>query len=248
MLDGLYSAAAGMDAQQQRLDAISNDLANLDTPGYQAQRVGFEDLLYNAPGAATGSGAGTGVTVGTGATVLDLGPTQVSSAVEETGNPLDVAVNGDAYLEVKQTDGTLALTRNGSLELDGLGRLTTQDGLVLQPPITVPPGTAASDISIATDGTVSIQGRTLGKLALVNVPAPEQLTSAGNSLLVANGASGAIRAASAASVLQGSLNSSNVNLATEMTQMIDAQQSYSMTSQALNIQTQMAQIANQVRQ
>jgi flagellar basal-body rod protein FlgG len=248
MLEGLYSAAAGMDAQQQRLDSISNDLANLDTPGYQAQRVGFEDLLYNAPGGANGSGASTGVTVGTGAAALDLGPTQASSAIEPTGQPLDVAISGNAYLEVKQTDGTPALTRNGSLEVDGLGRLTTAGGLLVQPPITIPAGTSAADISIATNGTVTVQGHALGKIALVTVPAPEQLTSNGSSLFVANAASGAIRAASGATIEQGSLNSSNVSIATEMVDMMDAEQSYSMQSKALNIQAQMAQIANEVRQ
>jgi flagellar basal-body rod protein FlgG len=243
MLEGLYSAAAGMDAQQQRLDAISNDLANLDTPGYQSQRVGFEDLLYNS---AAGSGAG--VTIGTGAAATDLGPSEEASALEQTGEPLDVAVVGNAYLEVKQTNGTTALTRNGALQLDSRGRLSTAGGLLVQPPITAPAGVAASDITIGEDGTVSAQGKTLGKLALVNVPAPGQLTAAGNSLFTANASSGAIKPAAGATVQQGSLNSSDVDLATEMTAMMDTEQSYSMTSKALDIQSQMLQIANQVKQ
>jgi flagellar basal-body rod protein FlgG len=243
MLEGLYSAAAGMDAQQQRLDAISNDLANIDTPGYQSQRVGFEDLLYNSA-----SGSAAGVTIGTGAAATDLGPSQGASALEQTGEPLDVAVVGNAYLEVKQTDGTMALTRNGSLQLDSRGRLTTPGGLLVQPPITAPAGVSPSDITISEDGTVSAQGKTLGKLALVNVPAPGQLTATGNSLFTANASSGAIKPASGATVEQGSLNSSDVDLATEMTAMMDTEQSYSMTSKALDIQSQMLQIANQVRQ
>jgi flagellar basal-body rod protein FlgG len=244
MLEGLYSAAAGMDAQQQRLDAISNDLANIDTPGYQSQRVGFEDLLYNS----AGSSSGTGVTIGTGAAATNLGPSQSTSALEQTGQPLDVAIVGNAYLEVKQTNGTMALTRNGSLQLDSSGRLTTADGLLVQPPITAPAGVSASDITIGQDGTVSAQGKTLGKLAIVNVPAPEQLTAAGSSLFTANASSGAIKPVPGATVEQGSLNSSDVDLATEMTAMMDTEQSYSMTSKALDIQSQMLQIANEVKQ
>src|SRR5271167_1867668 len=106
MLEGLYSAAAGMEAQQQRLDSISNDLANLDTPGYQSERVGFEDLLYNTAGGTSG----TGVTTGTGAAAITLGPSQRASTLQQTGQPLDVGIVGDAYLEVKQPDGTQALT------------------------------------------------------------------------------------------------------------------------------------------
>jgi flagellar basal-body rod protein FlgG len=243
MLEGLYSAAAGMQAQQERLDAISNDLANLDTPGYQSERVGFEDLLYSAAAPSQGSG----VTVGAGAQAVNLGPSQVGGGVQQTGDPLDLAIDGDAYFEVKQSDGTTALTLNGQLQIDGKGQLTTGSGMLVQPPITVPSGTSPSDVTIDSDGTVSANGKTLGKLALVTVAAPEQLTPVGDSLLVPSAASGTPHAATGATVIQGSLNTSNVDLATEMTQMMDAQQSYSMASKALDIQSQMAQIANQVR-
>ena len=248
MLEGLYSAAAGMEAQQQQLDAIGNDLANMDTPGYQSERLGFEDLLYNSAPSSTGSGASAGVTVGTGAAALDLGPSQDAGAIQSTGQPLDLAINGNAYFEVKQPDGSLALTRNGSFQLDGQGQLTTADGQLVQPPITVPAGTQPSNTSVAGDGTVSANGKPLGKLALVTVPAPQQLTAAGDSLLVASSASGAIRPATGVTVDQGALNGSNVDLASEMVQMMNVQQSYSMSSKAIDIQDQMAQIANQVRQ
>jgi flagellar basal-body rod protein FlgG len=243
MLEGLYSAGAGMQAQQERLDAISNDLANLDTPGYQSERVGFEDLLYSSASPTQGSG----VTVGNGAQAVSLGPSQVSGGIEPTGEPLDLAIDGNAYFEVKQPGGTTALTLNGQLQIDGKGQLTTGSGLIVQPPITIPSGVSASDVTVAGDGTVSANGKTLGKIALMTVAAPGQLTPTGDSLLLPSAASGTPHAATGASVVQGSLNSSDVDLATEMTQMIDAEQSYSMASKALDIQSQMAQIANNVR-
>jgi len=243
MLEGLYSAAAGMEAQQNRLDAISNDLANASTPGYQSQRVGFESLLYNA----APNGQGANASVGAGAAVVNLGPSQASGGVVQTGQPLDLAVDGNAYFEVKQPDGSTALTLNGTFELDAKGRLTTGSGLLVQPPITVPAGVSANQLTIGGDGSVSVSGKVIGKIGLFSVPAPEQLTPTGNSLLVANAASGAPKAATGASVIQGSLNNSNVDLATSMTQMLDAQQTYSLTSKAIDMQAQMLQIANQLR-
>jgi flagellar basal-body rod protein FlgG len=243
MLEGLYSAAAGMEAQQQRLDSIANDISNIDTPGYQSERVGFENLLYNAAAPTQGSG----VSVGAGAQALNLGPSQAASALQTTGQPLDLAIAGDAYLEVKEPGGTTALTRDGQLQLDAKGQLTTSSGLIVQPPITVPAGVTPSDITIASDGTLSSGGKTFGKLALVTVPAPEQLTPIGDGLLVTSTASGSAKPASGASVIQGSLNASNVDLASALTELTDAQNTYSMTSKAISIEAQMLQIANQVR-
>jgi flagellar basal-body rod protein FlgG len=243
MLEGLYSAAAGMEAQQQRLDSIANDISNLNTPGYSSERVGFENLLYNASSPTQGAG----VTVGAGAQALDLGPSQLAGSVEPTGQPLDVAINGSAYFEVKQPGGTLALTRNGQFQLDAKGQLTTANGLLVQPPITVPAGVQPSDITIAGDGTLSANGKTIGKLALVTVAAPEQLTPDGESLFTTSAASGTPKPTTGSSVIQGSLNGSNVDLASELTQMTDAQNTYEMTSKAISIEAQMAQIANQVR-
>ncbi len=243
MLEGLYSAASGMEAQQQRLDSLSNDISNLDTPGYQSERVGFQNLLYNAA-APTQAG---GVTVGGGSQALELGPSQVAGAVQSTGNPLDLAITGAAYFEVRQPGGGTALTRDGQLQLDAKGRLTTGSGLIVQPPITVPAGVSESEITVGTDGTLSANGKTFGKLALVSVAAPEQLTPIGDGLLLPGAASGPVKPASGASVLQGSLTSSNVDLARALTELTDAQNAYSLTSKAMNIETQMLQIANQVR-
>lgn len=244
MLEGLYSAAAGMAAQQQRLDAISNDLANVSTTGYKSMRVGFRDLLYNSAGPA----AGPTVRLGAGAATDTLGRSQEQGALQSTGNPLDVAIQGDGYLQVRRANGSSALTRDGSLRLDARGRLGTADGDLLQPPVTVPPGTALRDLVISPNGTVAANGRTVGRIQLVTVPASDRLQPIGTSLSVATAGSGAPRAATAATTLkQGALEGSNVNMGDEMVDMIDAQRAYAMTSRAIQTQDQIAAVANQVK-
>lgn len=239
MLEGLYSAAAGMEAQQTQLDSISNDVANSDTPGYQATEVGFSDLLYGSD-----NDPGSTASVGAGAAASTIGYSQTPGALEQTGNPLDVAIEGEGYLEVKQPDGTIGLTRNGTLQLDSAGRLTTDQGMPLTPPITVPAGTDPSDIKIGSDGTVSVGQTKVGKIALVTVTAPNQLLEAGNGLFSATSASGPIIAASSGTQLsQGALEGSNVDMNAELTEMMSTQQSYEMASKAIDFETQMGQIA-----
>jgi len=241
MLEGLYAAAAGMQAQQQQVDAIANDIANADTPGYQAQIVGFHDLLY------TTGGYGSNVATGAGSAAQVVGRSQTPGSIQETGQPLDVAINGDGYLEVRRPDGTIGLSRDGELQTDGQGRLTNQQGMLLQPPIALPSGVPQSEVTISANGTVTVPGRTLGKLNLVTVANPDGLLADGDSLFSATAASGPIRASSTATLQQGALESSNVDLGTEMSKMIEAQQNYSMGSQAVQFQDQLLQIANQIK-
>jgi flagellar basal-body rod protein FlgG len=243
MLEGLYSAAAGMSAQQQQMDAISNDLANASTTGYKAQRIGFRDLLYNEV-----NEAGTTTTAGAGAAAQLLGRNEAQGAIQETGNPLDLAIEGEGYFQVKRPDGTVALTRNGTFGIDSQGRLTNDQGNLLDPPITVPKGTQPSELSIASDGTVTgPAGRALGRIALVTVGSPEHLAAAGSSEFLANAASGNPQLASGGSIRQGALEGSNVDLATEMVQMVTTQRSYQMTSSAIQTENQMLSIANELR-
>jgi len=240
MLGGLYAAAAGMEAQQQQLDAISNDLANESTPGYQAVRVGFHDLLYSSGGASSGSTVATGA----GAAAALVGRSQTQGSIQETGQPLDVAIQGPGYIEVRRPDGTIGLTRNGVLQLDAQGRLTTALGMPLQPPITVPSGVSPSQVSIDSSGNVTVGTRKLGQISLVNVPAPDQLLADGDSVFSTTAASGAIRRATGATVQQGALEASNVDTSQELVDMIDTQNNYSMASKAIQFQDQMLQIAN----
>jgi flagellar basal-body rod protein FlgG len=241
MLEGLYSAASGMEAQQQQFDAISNDMANVDTPGYQSTIIGFHDLLYS------NGEYGSNVATGAGTQAEQMGYDQSQGAIQQTGQPLDVAVNGPGYLEVRRQDGTIGMTRNGALQLNDKRQLTTQTGMLVQPPITIPAGVDPSQVSIASNGTVSVGKQTLGKLSLVDVPAPNGLVADGDSVFSATAASGAIRAAKGTSVQQGALEGSNVNMGDEMGKMMDAQQQYAMGSQAIQYQAQMLQIANEIK-
>ena len=240
MLEGLYSAAAGMTAQQQRMDTLANDVANVNTTGYKHTRVAFRDLLYTQDRAGV-------VSSGAGAAATSVGRGFAQGALRETGSKLDLAIEGDGFLQVRRADGTTALTRDGSLRLDPNGRLTTQRGELLQPAITVPAGTNEADISIATDGTVSAANRQLGRIQLVTVRAPQALQSAGDSLFVANAASGAAQALPNGRLVQGALESSNVDIADAMTQMMESQRSFQMASKAVQMQDQILQIANQVK-
>lgn len=244
MVEGLFSAAAGMAAQQQRLDAISNDIANANTDGYQAERIGFQDLLYNPAGGPSGAGVATGA----GTALAQLGTSQAQGAIQQTGRTLDLALTGPGYFEIRRADGSTGLTRNGSFALDASGQLTTADGSVVQPPIKVPAGVSETQISIGPDGTVSAAGRTLGKLAIVSVPAPAQLTAGGNSTYTPSAGSGAVSAVTGTTVRQGALEGSNVDVNSEMVGMMDAQRSYSLDSEAIHLQEQMMQTANGVKQ
>jgi flagellar basal-body rod protein FlgG len=238
----MYAAATGMDAQQQQLDAIGNDLANASTTGYKGERIGFRDLLYNEMEVA-----GTKTTAGAGAAAELIGRNQSQGAIQSTGDPLDLAIEGEGYFTVKRADGSTALTRDGAFELDADGQLVTAEGNIVQPPIVVPKGVSQSELSIGPDGTVSAGTKRLGKIALVTVPAPDKLLADGSSLFSATASSGAATAASGASIHQGALESSNVDVATEMVQMVTTQRSYQLESSAIQTENQMLSIANELR-
>lgn len=239
MADGIYAAAAGMAAQQTRMDAIANDLANSDTPGYKSERVAFEDLVYGSEG---------GVPVGSGAAALTAGRTTTQGVLQDSSDPLSLAIDGPGFFQIRRPDGTVGLTRDGSFELDASGSLVTTQGDRLVPPITVPSGTQPSAVTIGTNGSVTVAGRIVGQINLVNVPAPGGLLAVGNSTYLATAASGAASplAAGATKIQQKQLEASDVDPATAMTDLLDAQQSYTLASQAIQTQSQMLQIANNI--
>jgi flagellar basal-body rod protein FlgG len=244
MLEGLNSAAAGMAAQQQRLDSVANDLANANTTGYKHGRVGFRDLVYEQAGRP----AAAGVRTGHGAAAVDAGKSFGQGALQRTDRPLDVAIQGEGFLRVRLANGTQALTRDGGLDVDGRGRLTTSTGAQLQPGITIPKGTAESDIAIAGDGTVTAAGRRVGKLALVSVRSPQNLTPVGDNAFVPSAASGNPGAAPRTTKLtQGALEASNVDMATAMVSMIESQRAFELASRAIHTADQMWEIANGVK-
>jgi flagellar basal-body rod protein FlgG len=238
MPNGIYSAAAGMVAQQSRMDAIANDLANANTTGYKAERIGFRDLLY---------GTDQGIAVGSGAAAIDVGRSLAQGTLQPSDDPLALAIQGPGFFQVKRADGTNALTRSGQLELDAAGSLVTVTGEQLVPPIKVPAGTDPKDISVAADGTVALTGRTIGRISLVDVPSPNGLQPVGSSMFVPTQASGGVVPAAAASLQQNQLESSNVDVATAMTDLLDAQQSYQLASRAIQTQDHMLELANGLR-
>jgi len=244
MLEGLHSAAAGMAAQQQRLAAVSHDLANVNTNGYKHERVGFRDLVYQQAGRAGAAGVRTGA----GAAAVSAGRAMAQGAVRETGQPLDVAIQGEGFIQVRLPDGRAGLTRDGALLLDGRRQLVTAAGARVQPAITIPEGVALDDIAIGRDGTVLAAGRPAGRIALVSVRAPQNLESVGDTAFVATAASGAPRAVPATTVLsQGALEGANVDVAEAMVSVIEAQRSFELASKAIATADQMMEIANGVK-
>ena len=243
MLEGLYAAAAGMSAQQEQINAVSNDLANVNTDGYKSERVGFQDLLYNQV-----NQAGTDTTVGAGAMAQIIGRDESQGALQQTEQPLDLAIQGQGYFQVKLPSGQQALTRDGSFTTDAQGHIVTSNGSMLEPPITLPAKVSPSEVHIAADGTVTAGTQTLGQIKLVTVPAPTHLLADGLGGFTATAASGAIKplTTSTTTLQQGALEGSNVDMATDMVEMVGAQRSYQLASSAIQTQNQMMSIANQL--
>lgn len=245
MLEGLRAAATGMIAQQRRMDALSNDIANVNTVGYKHERTSFRELVSGPPGL----GASQDVETGAGAAAGSAGRGWGQGALQSTGQPLDVAIEGDGFLQVRLPDGRTALTRSGALQVDARGRLTTASGALLQPPITLPTGVSAHELAIAPDGTLNAQGRPLGRMTLVTVAAPHQLDDVGDGMYTTNAGSGPPRVAGTATrVVQGALEMSNVDLGDAMVDLISSQRGFQMASQAVRTQDQMLSIANQIKQ
>jgi flagellar basal-body rod protein FlgG len=243
MLEGMYSAAAGMAAQQQRLDAVSNDIANANTTGYKRVRVAFRDLLYTPEWLATQQG----VTEGAGAKATTVGRGYAQGAFQRTDEPLDVALQGQGFIKMKR-DGKDVLTRDGDLRFDDKGRLGNARGDVVEPAISLPAGGEERNVKIAPDGSVTLDGKALGKLSLVNVPSPDGLQPIGDNAFAATAESGAVRAADPSTKLeQGVLEMSNVDMGDAMTDMLESQRAYEMASKAIQAQDRAAEIANGIK-
>jgi flagellar basal-body rod protein FlgG len=242
MLQSLYAATSGMEAQQNQFNAIANDMANIDTPGYQATRMGFQDLLYTSGGSSSGN---PNIATGAGSVSTIVGRSDTQGAIQSTGRSLDVAIQGPGYLQVRRDDGSIGLTRNGALQVNAQGEITNQQGNPLVPSLKLPKGTDPNNLKIESGGQVIDGTRTLGKISLVTVPAPDQLQPDGGSMFSVTAGSGATRPAAGSSLQQGALESSNVDVAQDMSAMISAERSYDMASKAVQYQEQ---IANQIKQ
>ena len=237
MADGLYAAAAGLAAQQTRLDVLANDLANVNTTGYKRARVGFRDLLYTEQ---------RGVAVGAGVAPVDAGRSFAQGALVESSSPLSLAIEGPGFFQVRLADGSTALTRDGLFGLDAQGGLVAAGGQRLVPPVTVPKGTTPGDVHIAADGTVTVAQKKVGQIDIVDVPAPEALAPAGGNMFSPTRASGAAARANGA-IRQGVIEGSNVDLAEAMTGTLEAQRAFELASRAVKMQDQLLEIANGIR-
>jgi flagellar basal-body rod protein FlgG len=258
MFRSLDVAATGMAAQETKLDTIANNLANSNTTGYKRQDAEFEDLLYqNVKGPAltgTGQTAPTGVQLGLGVRVVAVQRLFAQGPLQQTGNPLDVAIEGQGFLSVMRPTGEPAYTRAGSLKLDAEGRLVTSEGLPVEPPITVP--TDATAVTIAFDGTVSAtrpgqpQAAPLGQLQLVTFPNPGGLEGVGRNLYASTSASGDALAGTPGTegrgtIMQGALESSNVEVVNEMIALIRTQRAYEINSKVITAADEMLRKATQ---
>ena len=254
----LWVAKTGLDAQQTRMNVISNNLANVNTTGFKRDRAVFEDLLYQnirQAGGQTGADtqAATGFQLGTGVRVLATEKIVAQGNMQTTENSLDIAIAGDGYFQVAQPDGTIAYTRDGNFNLDNAGQIVTSSGQLLQPAITVPAN--ASSVTIGQDGTVSVElqagggAQVLGQLQMARFINAAGLQSMGQNLLKETPASGAPQVGNPGAdgmgiLMQGALESSNVNVVEEMVSMIETQRAYEINSKAISTVDGMLQYLN----
>ena len=259
MNPALWAAKTGLDAQQTRMSVTANNLANVNTNGFKKGRAVFEDLLYqNVRQVGAASSADTqlpsGLSLGTGVRVVATEKTYTQGNMAQTGNSLDVAVNGRGFFQVLLPDGTLGYTRDGAFQMNAQGELVTTSGYQVQPTISVPDG--AQSVTIGADGVVSAQlsGQNaptqIGTLQLVDFVNPAGLQPRGENLLVESAASGPAQQGTPGLnglglIQQGSLESSNVNVVEELVNMIETQRAYEMNSKAIATTDQMLQYVTQ---
>ena len=259
MLRSLYTAASGMMAQQMNLDNIANNLANSSTAGFRQRRLQFQDLLYQnmvMPGAAatqqTTVAAGLQVGLGTRAAASEV--VQLQGDFQNTGNPLDLTIQGQGFFQVTLPSGEIGYTRSGSFHLDAQGNVVTADGDPIEPSITIP--TNSTSVTIGEDGTVSVTtpgqqaAQQVGSIQLAMFANPGGLNSVGKNLFLATTASGDPITGTPGgteglgTIEQGFLEQSNVNVVDEFIEMIVAQRSYEANSRVVQAADQMFQTVN----
>jgi len=259
MIQSLYSGSTGMEAQQLNLNTIANNLANANTTGFKRSKIEFQDLLYQKPRVA-GSDVGggnvvpTGVEVGNGSRVVSTSKVFSQGELKQTNNQYDVAIDGEGFIEVKKADGTTAYTRDGTMKVNGQGKVTTSDGLeVLSGFSQIPQGTTS--ISISPTGEVTLQGAggtTNFRLQLTRFSNPSGLHSAGGNLYEETPASGSPEQGSPGedgfgNIVQNFVESSNVNIVEEMVNMIQAQRAYEINSKAIQTSDEMLGKINELK-
>jgi len=260
MMRSLWIAKTGLDAQQTQLDVISNNLANTSTNGFKRSRAVFEDLLYQTqrqPGANSSQNTQipSGLQVGTGVKPVATVKNFTQGNLQQTGNGMDVAINGNGFFAVELPDGSQGFTRDGSIQVNSEGVMVTSNGFPILGPITVP--AESQGITISPDGTVTakIAGQaapqTLGQLQLATFINPTGLSSEGQNLYRETAASGAptlgTPGQNGAGILsQGYVETSNVNVVEELVGLIQSQRAYEINSKAISTSDQMLQRISQL--
>lgn len=259
MNQALWIAKTGLDAQQTRMSVISNNLANVNTTGFKQDRAVFEDLLYQTmrqPGAQSSSSTQlpSGLMVGTGVRTVATEKMHSQGNIIQTSNALDIAIQGRGFFQILMPDGSLSYTRDGTFQLDSTGQVVMSNGYPLEPSITIPED--AQSITVGSDGTVSVlqpgdnAPTIVGNIDLADFVNPTGLQPIGENLFKESGASGTVVTGTPGltglgTVVGGALETSNVNVVTELINMIETQRAYEMNSKAISTADQMLQYASQ---
>lgn len=262
MIKSLYTAATGMTAMSENVSVIANNLANVSTTGFKRSIAEFQDLLYQTtrmPGTETpqGSQVPTGIQIGLGTQVSSVAKNFAQGDLSQTSNSLDVAIQGKGFFQVTMPDGTLGYTRAGSFQLDNTGQIVTANGEPLSPAIHIPANSTSVTISNAGAVSVlqpgSVTPSVVGQIELVDFVNPAGLLALGANNYKESAASGSPQIGTPGTQEYGTLNqgfteASNVNVVTELTNMILAQRAYEMNSKAITTSDQMMQTANALKQ
>jgi flagellar basal-body rod protein FlgG len=257
----LDTAATGMAAMDLQVQVIAGNIANMTTTGFKSQRAEFQDLLYEhvqrigAQASDQGNILPVGIELGSGVKTVGTPRLMTQGSLAQTGNPLDVAIQGTGWFKILMPDGTFSYTRDGSFQMDSQGRIVTAEGNLVQPTITVPQG--STGLTINQQGQVSVTpvGSTtssiLGQFTLTTFINDAGLQANGSNLFTATPASGTPQDGTpgtngAGTLLQGSLEQSNVEAVTEISNLIAAQRAYEMNSKVVTAADQMLQTTSQL--
>ncbi len=258
MIRSLYTAASGMQGQQRSIDVVANNLANVNTAGFKRSRADFQDLMYQnlkttgSPSTGT-TQVPTGIQIGLGSRLASVTKIFTAGDITQTGNDLDIAIEGGGFFQITLPDGTVGYTKAGAFKTDSVGQIVTPDGNPLSPSITIPSN--ATKINVGNDGTVSVQipgqtgTSTIGNIQLAHFPNAAGLASQGKNVYLPSDASGSATTGTPGqdglgSLAQGFLEMSNVNVAEEMVNMIVGQRAYEINSKAVTASDEMLQTAN----
>ncbi len=261
MIRALWTAASGMQSQQKNLDVVANNLANVNTAGFKKSRADFQDLMYqnlktSGSPSTNATQVPTGIQIGLGSRLAAVTKIFTPGDFTQTGNELDMAVEGDGFYQIQLPDGGTGYSRSGSFKKDSTGRVVTSDGYPLLPAISIPSN--ATKVNIGNDGTVSVMqaGQNtptqVGNIQLASFSNPSGLSAQGKNLFLPTDASGAATTGTPGqtglgTIAQGFLEMSNVSVMEEMVSMIVGQRAYEINSKAVQASDEMLQTANNLK-